>query len=254
MRSTTLKRSWWLAALMCCTLCGSSQTIKAESGSRFSITGSLALRSIDGRTYTGGRAVDITATTVSGFDLRRSGTWVYVQPVLPDPHGYELNSKLFYGSALQVNYRFWRRLQFVLSVQGYASKTGGSTLTWSAETVGLDNGMRGSLQYQYKFIMAEIKLLLEYHFGTRGFFLRAGLERFGYWIERSWTWQRYLGDSLLYSKPQVDTFGQVGSALTAGVGHSLRLSSKLKLINVLSFSGGHMTRGIRFESGLRYHF
>lgn len=254
MCSTSHIRSWWLATLICLAFCGSSPTIKADPGSRFSITGSLAMRSINGKTHFGGRAIDITATTVSGFDLRPGVGWVYVQPIIPDPQGYELNSKLFYGGILQFNYRFWRRLEFSLSFQGYASKMGGSTLKWSAESIGLDNGMRGSLQYQYKFMVGDIKLLLEYHFGARGFFLQAGLERFGYRIERSWTWQRHLGDSLLYSVPTVDTFGWIGSELTGGVGHSLRFWRKISLINILSFSGGHMTRGIRFESGLRYHF
>lgn len=254
MCSTSHIRRWWLAALICLAFCGSSQTIRADSGSRFSITGSLAMRSINGKTHFGRQAMDITSPSVTHLEYGRCGNSVTVRAVHPVPMGYELNSKLFYGSALQVNFRFWRGMEFSLSFQGYASKSGGSKLNWSAESVGLDNGETGSLEYKYKFFLFDVKLLLEYHFGYKGLFVRAGLERFVYSVERTVTWTRSQYDTLQYSTPSEYSYFQNGSEFIGGVGHSLRFWRKISLINILSFSGGHMTRGIRFESGLRYHF
>lgn len=224
----------------------------ADSGGRFSLTGSVMVRSIDGNTRHWPDNINITSPRLSHIEFIQSNEGYGFRNVSPDPYGFNLSSRLFVGGSFQINMRLWRRLELALALEGYAYKKGEMELNWSNTGEILVGDVRTTVNYESKFYMMDWRLLLEYHLSTCGIFFQAGFERLAYGIDERFT--RYMIDNgfLLSDAPSRRKVWYGSKGVVIGVGWSHQLAPRVNLIVASTFATGDMTGGVRVTSGIRY--
>lgn len=242
----------WLIGFVWLVLGGHCHVYASDPGGRFSLTGSVMVRSIDGNTNAWPANINITSPRLSHVELIQSNEGYGFHNVSPDPYGFNLSSRLFVGGSFQINMRLWRRLELALALEGYTYKKGEMELNWSNTGEILVGDVRATVNYESKFYMADWRLLLEYHLSTYGIFFQAGFERLVYGIDERFTRNVNDNGTLLSDASSWRQVWYGGNGAVIGAGWSHPLARRLNLIVASTFVTGDMTGGIRITSGIRY--